>query len=354
MSVLFVIDGLGAGGKEKRLVSLLGQRSKEGVRDDILFVLDDDVHYTEVHSIPLQMIVSKRRFRWDPWPAFVLLFASIRFGTRTLCTWGNTASVYALLAKLLARVAIVNCEITTTRRPHESLSRWESVSLRFADVVVANSRAGLESFLGPAALGVVIHNGIPFRDFESMSGRNSDEIIVLMVASYTRLKDHRTFMQAANVLTKKYPAVRFVCIGAGDRTPWEVYKVELGLERVELRGKTNAVEKDQFESDIGVLCSYYEGMPNSVLEFMSLGKPVVVTSRGGVGELFVRGDEGFVLDTGDVQGLVERLELLIQDPRLRQEMGARAASTARTHFSLSGMSKKFSTVFESVGQHVVQ
>jgi len=74
-------------------------------------------------------------------------------------------------------------------------------------------------------------------------------------------------------------------------------------------------------ADIFVLPSYGEGIPMSLLEAMSYALPVVATSVGGIPEVVVDGESGFLIKPGDIGGLCQALRKLIESSELRYQMG---------------------------------
>ena len=85
-----------------------------------------------------------------------------------------------------------------------------------------------------------------------------------------------------------------------------------------------------------------------ILEGMLLGKPVVATAAGGVPELIVDGETGFLTPPGDAERLAERLLRLLQNPGLRQAIGTRAQAWARQAFSLPHHVAEMSALYESI------
>ena len=76
-------------------------------------------------------------------------------------------------------------------------------------------------------------------------------------------------------------------------------------------------------------------LPRTVMEAMAVGKPVVAYDTGGVAEMVVEGETGFMVAPGDVEGLADRMVRLADDAELRRRLGAAAAERARTEFSLA-------------------
>jgi len=88
--------------------------------------------------------------------------------------------------------------------------------------------------------------------------------------------------------------------------------------------------------DIAAVPSLWpDPLPRTVMEAMAAGKPVVAYDSGGVGEMVVEGETGFMVKPGDVDGLADRMARLADDCDLRRCLGAAAAERARTAFSFT-------------------
>ena len=86
-------------------------------------------------------------------------------------------------------------------------------------------------------------------------------------------------------------------------------------------GKRKDVETLVQQIDIGVLCTFTEGISNSVMEYMAAGKPVVVTNGGGSCELITDGVQGFLVPPAQPLAVAEKIELLAGDSVKDQQMG---------------------------------
>jgi glycosyltransferase involved in cell wall biosynthesis len=113
---------------------------------------------------------------------------------------------------------------------------------------------------------------------------------------------------------------------------------DLDLARhVRLAGRLEPREvRDGLQSaDVLVHASLAEGLPNTVLEAMSCGLPVVVTDCGGTREAVCDGREGIVVAPRDAPAMATALEGLWRDPGLRARMGAAARARVEADFDLA-------------------
>lgn len=179
----------------------------------------------------------------------------------------------------------------------------------------------------------VIPNGIDTEKYcPSLNGAVRSRVRLLFVGRLSVQKDLPTLLHA---LARTPPEVELHIVGDGpERERLQRIVDEKNLhDRVTFRGwvnKERIVECYQ-HADVFVLPSRYEGMPNVVLEAMACGLPIVATSIAGCDELVQENVNGFLVPVGDSEALAARLTALMNDPALRQRLGAgsRQAAVAR-------------------------
>jgi glycosyltransferase involved in cell wall biosynthesis len=81
------------------------------------------------------------------------------------------------------------------------------------------------------------------------------------------------------------------------------------------------------------LPSLSEGFGRVFIEAMALGKPVVATSVGGIPEIVHDGENGFLVEPGDIVALAGKLEILIKDEVLARKMGKEGKKFVQENFS---------------------
>lgn len=122
--------------------------------------------------------------------------------------------------------------------------------------------------------------------------------------------------------------------------------------KITLMGWVSGEDKNEqlLKSDIYVLPSYNEGLPMSLLEAMSWGKPVVSTLVGGIPELVRDGRDGYLVKPGDVDGLTKALQKLINDKELRLNCGVNARDRVRVAFSEEVIVPQIEDLYQRVGR----
>jgi glycosyltransferase involved in cell wall biosynthesis len=76
--------------------------------------------------------------------------------------------------------------------------------------------------------------------------------------------------------------------------------------------------------DLHVHASRFDSLPNAIIEGMSLGKPAVVTSVGGIPEVVTHGETGLIVPPGDIDGLEGAILRLLDSPAEAARLGAGA------------------------------
>jgi len=171
--------------------------------------------------------------------------------------------------------------------------------------------------------------------FQNKYGFENDEVIVGIIGRLVPVKNHEMFLEmAAIVKSTTQKNVRFAIIGDGEsRAGIEKKTADLGLSYsyfiTNPKEKTDVVvtswetEIDQALAglDIVVLTSQNEGTPVSLIEAQSAYIPVVSTNVGGVEDIVIHGETGFITEVNEVKLFAEYVVKLIEDKSLRDRMG---------------------------------
>ncbi|MDT7041980.1 GT4 family glycosyltransferase PelF [Candidatus Nitronereus thalassa] len=195
----------------------------------------------------------------------------------------------------------------------------------------------------------VIHNGIEPHvwssdqvtfDFRRELGISADAPLIGYVGRIMPEKDLETWLQAASLVAKQYPQARFVLVGEGRDgtflTKLQELAESVGIsENVLFPGYRRDLISVYGAFDIFVLSSLREGLPNSILEAMALGVPVVTTDVAGAKELVVDGEAGFVVPQQSPVQLANRVLELLDNPETLRRMQQASRHRIETEFSFA-------------------
>ena len=349
MRVLQVIDSLVSGGKERQCVELLKGLTREPDITSGIVVMSDDIFFQELYALPnLEIRRLVRRWRYDP-TIFYKLYAFCRaFKPDVIAVWESMTAMYALpSAKLLGAKYVTAMIQDAPRRVSRKVAIRAALSFPLSDAIVANSRAGLKAYGVTSPRAVVIHSAYDTSRLKHDPGidvtRKKFDItaryVVGMVAAFRPDKDHPTFIAAARRILGLRQDVVFVLVGGGE-TLERCQRLLHEEERRHIRflGRlTDPIESIVSMFDVGVLSSFTEGISNSIIEYMALGKPVVATDGGGTDELVLDGQTGYLVPPGDAEATAERVLSLLDDHDLRISMGEAGRRRVLEEFALEKM-----------------
>ena len=323
------------------------------------------------------LLVLRRKRRTDP----VRIAELERAGTplRTVPGWSHLATVLALVrlcrefrpdvlvahgfsehlwgryAGLLAGVPhLVHVEHNTRERYtawRRAQTRW--LAQRTARIVGCSDgvRDALLAMGMPPERTVSIPNGIRLEPFVAADGVEFEqrEPGIVMVARYSRQKDHATLLRAVALLRERGLAPVVHLAGAGKaqhRGPVEQLARDLGIEaQVRVLGLHRDVPGLLMGQRVCVLSTHYEGMPLALIEGMAAGCAVVGSAVPGVREVIDDGVDGRLVAPRDPVALADALESLLRDTPVAARLGAAARRSAQIKYGRELMNRRYEALF---------
>jgi glycosyltransferase involved in cell wall biosynthesis len=126
----------------------------------------------------------------------------------------------------------------------------------------------------------------------------------------------------------------------------------LGIEAcVKFCGFVNNIRDYLAVTDVFVCPSFQEGFPNSVLESMACGLPVIGTKIGGVVDVIKDGENGLLVDAGDIDQLANAMKKLLSDGEYALALGENALKTITRHYDLNMISSKYVELYRTLMEH---
>jgi len=191
-------------------------------------------------------------------------------------------------------------------------------------------------------------------DFYGRISKEEGKLIFLLIARLLWDKGVGEFVESAKRVKEKYPNVEFWLLGPIDKAnptgiPSETIKTweEEGI--IKYLGVVDDVRPFIWQSDIVVLPSYREGIPRSLLEAMSMGKPIITTDTVGCREVIEDGKNGFLVKVKDSMSLTNAMIKFIElSDQKRKEMGRYSREKAIREFDEKIIIDKYLKVIETV------
>lgn len=264
---------------------------------------------------------------------------------------GIYPNICVCIAKLLVRAKVV---ISERNSPQHDLISLKSRLLRFlfwrfADGYVFQTEEAQRFYSSRIqSRSCVIHNpvteGLPQREKKTKQQ-------IVAVGRLEPQKDYTTMIQAFELVHEKYPAyiLRIFGQGSEEYTLRELVKKLKIDQYVRFEGFHLDVHQQIENSDIYVLSSLFEGMPNSLMEAMAMGFPVVSTDcpSGGPRELIQSGSNGFLVPVGNPKALAEKICFFIENPQEKEKISQKASLLRETH-SVENITRQWEAFLKSI------
>lgn len=353
--ILFFIEGLWPGGKERRLVELLIYL-KENTDYKIRLVLtENQIHYDYILKYNIQIDVIKR-FYFKKDPSLFLRFLKIakEFKPDIIHSWGFMTTFYAIPTKIILNKPMLGNLIAYAKNNDKkfSFSNFiQQVAFKFSDVILGNSIAGFKEFgIDKNIKTRLIYNGVRLERFDIQIDEERIKVnlnihttyILIMVAAIRKSKDYDLLLDVAKELAKYRNDITILGVGGGDELGRLEKRInDEGIANVRLMGKQNSVEQLIKISDIGLLFSYSEGISNAIIEYMALNKPVITTDTyGGSCEIIEQGKSGYIIEK-NVNVLTDKIIELLENKYLRIQLGNRGREIIEEKFSINKMGQSY-------------
>lgn len=174
---------------------------------------------------------------------------------------------------------------------------------------------------------IIIPNAIN-QDVLKSQYKCKKEKIIVTAGRLTEQKNHMLLIDAFSIIAEKYKDYSLVIYGEGPQRNDLLAKIEsLNLKnRVYLPGYSKNVVDDIGKASLFVLSSYFEGMPNALMEAMALGVPSISTDCGGGGARYLidNGRNGLLVPVDNINTLAEAMDKVLSDDKLAYSLGQEA------------------------------
>lgn len=356
--ILYVVGQLRAGGLERQLCYLLQAMDRERYRPAaaVWRFREDDLYVAHLRQMgvpiyfPPSGVSGAGKLQWIGQLAKQLKPEIIH----SYSYYTNFGAWYACLGTNAVAVGSVRSDFTRAIADSgfflgRFCARWPRVQI-FNSFTAAEKAQGFPGPFVPKTT-LVVRNGLDLERFATAPLPEGSRLTIVAVGSLMPVKRWDRLLKAVYRLQQNgfNPLVKVA--GEGPlRADLETQAQHLGIgHRVDFIGQREDIPTLMAEATMLVHTSDSEGCPNVVMEAMACGRPVVATDVGDTASLVEDGKTGYVVGRADDQTLVERIEWLLKDPALRQEMGEAGRAKAERDFGLNRLVEQTLAAYRIAG-----
>lgn len=243
-----------------------------------------------------------------------------------IIAFANNSSFYSILSTLFKDNKVVVCERCDPYNENRLSLRFMRFFFRFAEGAVFQTEGARKYYKTLYKKSIVIPNIVDdkYRDYTIKPFKDRNDEINIFSRIEIKQKRHDILIKAFNEIHKKYPKIIMNIYGDGpdeDKIKALVkdYKID---DCVNFKGPTDKALSILANSKFTILSSDYEGIPNGVIDAMSIGIPVIATdtSPGGVRLLIDDGRNGYIVPCGDYMKIAEKANYLMSNPDIGDQI----------------------------------
>lgn len=228
-------------------------------------------------------------------------------------------------------------------------------SLKKADHVIFQNKDDLSLFVNHRLISsekcfVVNGSGVNIDHFAEKELPKGD-VHFFMLSRLLKSKGVNEYLKAARIVKERYPQARFSVLGKyetqmQDAVPESFVKQFISDGIVEKFEETDDVRSYYEQCSVYVLPSYGEGTPRTVLEAMSIGRPIITTDANGCRETVIEGKNGFLVPIGDHRTLAEKMCYFIEHPETLEMMGAASRELCTEKYAVEKVNEALFRIME--------
>lgn len=252
---------------------------------------------------------------------------------------GHAAALLSRHLRVPYVITVHGLDAFSTTERSQAWARWCEHSSRFvyrnASCAICISRRVEQEVLkvmGRSVKTRVVYNCVDTTLFcPGVDSGKESKITILSVGNLISIKGHDIVLRSVANSVDRYPELRYEIIGSGPEcSSLMALARELKIaDKVQFLGQRSRAEVAEAMKRCAIfaLPSRFEGLGCVYLEAMACGKPVVACRGQGIEEIIRHGDNGWLIEPGNLGDMVKALEVLSENSFLREQMGLKARRT---------------------------
>jgi len=359
--VLHIINSLSTGGAEKLMVDILPLLKKE-IDVDLLILRNGKSNFfiNELRNSNITIISLNSKNIYNPFIVFRLKKFLRRYNIIHVHLFPSL--YWTVLAFLILRIdtRLIYTEHSTHNRRRnilvlKGIEKWIYSYYSYIICISSSVKQNLLIHLGQKfeARIKVINNGVDikkFTDAKPLQGKSipwrisRDNVTVLMVARFSKSKDHETLIKSFSYLDTRYQLILVGECENMDNCINLAKKLNL-YERINFIGVRQNIPELMKTADICVLSSHWEGFGIAAVEAMASGTPLIASNVPGLAEIVE--DGGILFEKGNSIELANCIKKISNNPDLYNQISKRSIQRSKT-YCIENMAERYLDLYIKV------
>ena len=230
---------------------------------------------------------------------------------------------------------------------HHALKRADSVIFQNAD----DQQFFIDKKIVPATLTNRVNgSGVDLKQY-AFSEAPQNPMVFLTVGRLLVEKGFREYTAAASLVYKKHPDVKFQIVGIRENGPGAIPSAEIeawsSQENIDYLGQVDNAVAVLSNCSVFVLATYLrEGLPRTILEAMSVGRPIITTGNVGCRDAVHHDDNGLLVPARNIEALAEAMIYIIENPTAHLRMAKRARILAEERYDVNKVNEQMLNIMK--------
>lgn len=340
MKIAFIISSLGYGGASKMMAFVansLAQLTSNEVyilvyeNNNIIQPINKNINLILMKKIHTQKVIRRFQQLFSVYKHIKIIRPDI------LISFLNFPNLYAIIIGNYLKIPVIISERGDPYQRKGTKDKFFDIAYNWADGAVFQTDTAKEYFNKKIqSKSVVIPNPVLHnRSNKTYNNNISNHEIIFIGRFELKQKRQDIMLYAFAEVLKHYPDARLKFYGTGkDEIKIKELAHKLSIyEKVFFMGYTSNINEVLLESEVYVLTSDYEGIPNTLIEAMALGMPVIATdcSPGGARLLVQNNKNGIIVNKGDYKAIANGIVKVFSSPEFKLSISQNALSITDTY-----------------------
>lgn len=187
------------------------------------------------------------------------------------------------------------------------------------------------------------------QELRLLNGFKTDDFLMIYVAEFNKNKNQQLLIRVLANVKDAVPNARLLLAGDGPMLDHcRALSKELNVAKmVDFLGYKKHIHKILPMCDLAIASSLREGLPVNIMEAMACGLPVVASENRGHRELVCNGENGWLIDSEDINMMSEKIQIIAKNNNLKNKLGYFGRKIVEKEHSINRTLEEMSAIYSN-------